>query len=104
MTISENRHKLIPSEAQKAILQILAEYYCLRIPDIAHLFRRREPTPSDLRDARRNMVALLAEGLVTRHGYRELVDGAVWGLSDNGVIDYGGKSFDEQRLSTLEHE
>src|SRR6266478_4106722 len=101
MTISENRHKpFLPSETHKAILELLAEYYCLRNEDIARILRRHEPTPSDLRDARRNMVALLSDGLVTRHGYRQFVDGAVWGLSDKGVIEHGGKSFDEQRLST----
>ena len=95
------------NRARISALQILAEYYCLQNKDIAKIFRRREPTPSDLRDARRNMVALLSEGLVNRLPYFDLQTegvGWVYGLSDKGVMDYGGKTFDEHSARTLDHE
>lgn len=98
--------------AKRRTLELLAEYFCLRVPDLARLLRHREPNQNDLRTARRTAHLLWKEGLLSRLAYIELDRergsiGYVYGLSDKGVRDYGGglsKSFDEHSARTLDHE
>jgi hypothetical protein len=101
------------------VLELLAEYFCLRVKDVARLIRDREPTEADLRTARRSLGLLWKEKLVNRLPYFELDTEArsyVYGLSDSGVKTANGhvdidwnlvgipKTFDEHSERTLDHE
>ncbi len=98
--------------AKRRTLEFLADYFCLRVCDLAKLLRKCEPNRNDLRTARRTLYLLRKEGLLNRLPYIELdrERGSVcyvYGLSDKGVRDYGGglsKSFDEHSARTLDHE
>ena len=101
------------------MLELLAEYFCLRVKDVARFLRDREPTEADLRTARRSLGLLWKEKLANRLPYFELDTEArsyVYGLSDSGVkaakghvdIDWNlvgiPKTFDEHSERTLDHE
>lgn len=98
--------------AKKRTLELFAEYFCLRVHDLAKLLRNHEPSQSDLRTARRTLCLLWKEGLLSRLPYVELDRehgsiGYVYGLSDRAVRDYGGelsKTFDDHSARTLDHE
>lgn len=83
--------------------------YVLRTYDLAKLQKGREPSDSDLRTARRTLHLLWAEGYLYRllhFDLRQQNGGAayVYGLTDRGVAEYGGKSFDGHAIRTLDHE
>ncbi len=93
------------------ILTLLSEYFCLRVQDIARLIVNREPTETDLRNARRGLELLWQKGLTHRIAHFEPHPNSwkgsnlwVYGLSDKGVREFGGKTFDEHSVRTLEHE
>ncbi len=81
----------------------------MRSCDAAKLLRYREPDDNDLRTAQRTLRLLWKEGLAKRLPYDELdyehpSRSQVYGLSDRGVREYGGKTFDDHSLRTLDHE
>jgi Fe2+ or Zn2+ uptake regulation protein len=85
----------------------LAGYFCLRVHDVATLLRNREPDANDLRTARRTLHLLWKEGLLHRILYLDLSTEGVchaYGLTDRGVKEYGGKTFDDHAERTLDHE
>jgi hypothetical protein len=103
--------------AKRKSLQILTEYFCLRVCDVAGLIHNHEPDNNDLRTARRTLLLLWKEGLLHREPYIELERERgsvcyVYGLSDKGIEDpYGDfdhlrfiKTFDEHSSRTLDHE
>src|SRR5713101_5634486 len=100
------------TRTKRRVLELLAEYFCLRVKDVAKLLRDREPTEADLRTARRSLGLLCKEKLANRLPYFELDTEArsyVYGLSDKGVdhpdVEYPeAKSFDEHSERTLDHE
>jgi hypothetical protein len=101
------------TRAKRRTLDLLAEYFCLRVKDLARLLRDREPNDNDFRTARRTLQLLHQENLVHRERYFELDRdygniSYVYGLSDKGLehIDpYApAKSFDEHSARTLDHE
>src|SRR5713101_797611 len=100
------------TRTKRRALELLAEYFCRRVKDVAQLLRDREPTEADLRTARRTLGLLFKEKLINRLPYFELDTEArsyVYGLSDNGVehpdVEYPeAKSFDEHSERTLDHE
>lgn len=95
------------TRAKRDALEFLAEFFCLRVSDLAKLSRNREPNENDLRTARRTLLLLSREGSVNRLPYFDLqTEGKsyVYGLSDRAVAQYGGKTFDEHSQRTLDHE
>jgi Fe2+ or Zn2+ uptake regulation protein len=93
--------------AKRRTLELLAEYFCLRVHDVAKLLRNREPAESDLRTARRTLHLLWKEKLLHRIPYLDLsTEGVsyVYGLTDRAVDEYGGKTFDDHAARTLDHE
>lgn len=112
MSAPERRRTFHFTRAKRQTLEVLAEYFCLRVCDLAKLLRKCEPNQNDLRTARRTLYLLWKEGLLNRLPYIELdrERGSVcyvYGLSDKGVRNYGGglsKSFDEHSSRTLDHE
>jgi Fe2+ or Zn2+ uptake regulation protein len=88
-------------------LELLAEYFCLRVHDVAKLLRNRAPDANDLRTARRTLHILWKEGLLHRIPYLDLSTEAVchvYGLTDRAAEEYGGKTFDDHAERTLDHE
>jgi Replication-relaxation len=97
------------TRTKRRTLELLAEYFCLRTRDIAHLLHDREPTPNDLRSSRRTLELLFVQGLVHRIRYIEPDRDRggityVHGLTDKGVACFGGKTFDDHSSRTLDHE
>lgn len=93
--------------AKRKTLELLAEYFCLRVHDVAKLLRNREPNENDLRTARRTLHLLWKEGILHRILYLDLATEGVchvYGLTDRGVKEYGGKTFDDHAERTLDHE
>jgi Fe2+ or Zn2+ uptake regulation protein len=93
--------------AKRKTLELLAEYFCLRVHDVAKLLRNREPDENDLRTARRTLHLLWKEGMLHRILYLDLsTEGVchVYGLTDRAVKEYGGKTFDDHAERTLDHE
>jgi len=102
------------TNSKRIVLELLAEYFCLRTNDVARLVRNREPNENDKRSVRYTLELLYKEGLVNRLPYIELerdrgVATFVYGLSDKGVnfvrsIWTQAKTFDEHSQRTLDHE
>jgi Fe2+ or Zn2+ uptake regulation protein len=99
------------TSSKRQTLELLAEYFCLRVKDLAQLVRNREPNDNDLRTARRTLTLLHQEGLVHRERFieadREYGNIAhAYGLTDKGVrlSDKPCNSFDEHSARTLDHE
>ena len=102
------------TSAKKKILELLAEYFCLRTNDIAGLIRGRVPNDNDIRTARHTLILLYQAGLVNRLPYLDLDLQAggrtyAYGLSDAGIkmcqsLWPLAKTFDEHSQRTLDHE
>jgi len=93
--------------AKSRTLELLAEFFCLRVHDVAKLLRSREPDENDLRTARRTLHLLWKEGALHRILYLDLsTEGVchVYGLTDRAAKEYGGKTFDDHAERTLDHE
>lgn len=93
--------------AKRRTIELLAEYFCLRVYDTGKLLRSREPNESDVRTARRTLRLLWIEGLLHRIPYLNLTTEGVsyvYGLTDRAVEEYGGKTFDDHAARTLDHE
>jgi Replication-relaxation len=98
----------------RTVLELLAEYFCLRTNDIAELLRGRTPNANDKRSVRQTLTVLLKAGVVARLPYRDLDRVSVgvhyaWGLSEKGVefckaLWPLAKTFDEHSQRTLDHE
>src|SRR5580698_9873702 len=106
-----------PNPTKERVLELLAEYFCLRTNDAAALLRNREITESDARSVRRTLSILHRDGFLYRAPYldpaRERGGIAyVYGLSDKGVkhaLQNGystpaTKTLDEHSVRTLDHE
>lgn len=105
------RHPYRLTKAKRNVLALLAEYFCLRVTDVAALRRGRAPCESDLRSARRTLSLLYREGHANRLPYFDLhTEGVthVYGLSDRALKTFDfpptAKSFDEHSERTLAHE
>jgi hypothetical protein len=97
------------TRAKNLALQLLSEFFALTTNRLATLQRGRAPTESDQRTSRRTLALLHKAGYVYRIPYLDLdqlCGGATYayGLSDKGVKEYGGKTFDEHSRRTLDHE
>jgi hypothetical protein len=91
----------------QAVLRLLTSHFVLRSKDVAALVRKRPPTPNDIRTINRSLKLLAERGLVRRKKYLDLSNdgvGYACGLTDRGVAEYGGKTFDEHSERTLDHE
>lgn len=91
----------------RAVLQFLASHFVLRSKDLARLIRKRTPNKNDIRTINRSLKLLAECGLVHRLKYLDLENdgvGYACGLTDKGVAEYGGKTFDEHSERTLDHE
>src|SRR5216684_5713869 len=91
------------TRTKRRTLNLLAEFFCLRTRDVAHLLRNREPNENDLRSSRRTLELLFKQGLVHRIRYieadRELGGTThVHGLSDKGTRIAEGKTFDDHSI------
>ena len=95
------------TRTKRAILQVLGQHFVLRSKDVAKLLRKREPTTNDIRTINRSLKLLDEAGFVHRLKYLDLADdgvGYACGLTDKGVAEFGGKTFDEHSERTLDHE
>ena len=103
------------TKSKKAILALLAEYFCLRTNDVAYLLRGRIPNDSDKRSVRYTLGLLHRTGFVDRLPYLDLdreVGGVtyVYGLSAKAIkhrtelFDGRCKTFGEHSRRTLDHE
>src|SRR5690349_13821108 len=102
-----NRHLLPPRKTMRAVLRRLVEYFVLRSKDLARLIRGREPNRNDIRTINRSLKLLDELGLVRRIPYLDPVTEGInyaCGLTDRSVGEYGGKTFDEHSVRTLDHE
>jgi hypothetical protein len=105
--ISKNH---LPPRSER-ILNLLSEYFCLRVQDVAKLIKDRDPTETDLRNTRRGLELLWKKGLAHRLVHFEPHPNCwkgsnkwVYGLTDKAVKEFGGKTFDEHSERTLDHE
>jgi hypothetical protein len=102
---------------KQRILEILAEFFCLRTYDIARLLRNRPISESDTRSVRRTLAILHRDGFLYRAPYLDLAHerggaGYVYGLSKKGVAHAfrngyatpATKPLNEHSLRTLDHE
>ena len=102
---------------KQKILELLAEFFCLRTNDAAELLRGRAITESDARSVRRTLSILHRDGFLYRaphfDAWNEQGGAAyVYGLSAKGVghalrsgySTPATKTLDEHSLRTLDHE
>lgn len=74
---------------------------------MARLLRERIPTRNDVRTVNRSLLLLEQAGFVYRLKYLNLLNdgvGYACGLTDRGVEEFGGKTFDGHAERTLDHE
>lgn len=102
---------------KQKVLEIAAEFFCLRTRDAAELLRGRAATESDERSVRRTLSKLHRDGFLSRlphfaPDHERGGVGHVYGLSDkgvehafrNGYSTASTKTLDEHSLRTLDHE
>ncbi len=102
---------------KQRVLELLAEFFCLRTTDAAELLRNHVVTESDARSVRRTLAILYREGFLYRAPHfdcaRERGGAAyVYGLSAKGVAHASRngystpatKTLDEHSVRTLDHE
>jgi len=102
---------------KQKILELLAEFFCLRTNDAAELLRNRTATESDARSVRRTLSILHRDGFLYRLPYFDSGRDRggvsyVYGLSAKGVAHAfrngystsATKTLDEHSLRTLDHE
>ena len=102
---------------KQKILELLAEFFCLRTNDAAELLRNRTITESDARSVRRTLSILHRDGFLYRtphldFGHERGGIAYVYGLSAkgvshalrNGYSTLATKTLDEHSLRTLDHE
>lgn len=104
------------TNTKRKVLDLLAEYFCLRTKDITELLRGRDPNPNDLRSTRFTLGKLKDEGYLTRLPYFDTGTQGVtyaWGLTDkalrtawfvDNIQPNFAKTFDEHSERTLDHE
>ncbi|MGA2269036.1 MAG: replication-relaxation family protein [Bryobacteraceae bacterium] len=102
---------------KQKVLELLAEFFCLRTTDAAGLLRNRAITESDARSVRRTLSILHRDGFLYRaphldFGHERGGVAYVYGLSAkgvghalrNGYSTPATKTLDEHSLRTLDHE
>lgn len=102
---------------KQRVLELLAEFFCLRTNDAAELLRNRAITESDARSVRRTLSILHRDGFLYRAPHldaRHERGGVayVYGLSAkgvdhalrNGYSTAATKTLDEHSIRTLDHE
>ncbi|MGD0777012.1 MAG: replication-relaxation family protein [Candidatus Solibacter sp.] len=102
---------------KQRVLELLAEFFCLRTNDVAGLLRNRSITESDARSVRRTLSILHRDGFLYRvphfdFGHERGGVAYVYGLSAKGVAHAlrngystpATKTLDEHSLRTLDHE
>ena len=102
---------------KQKILELLAEFFCLRTNDAAELLRNRTITESDARSVRHTSSILHRDGFLYRtphldFGHERGGIAYVYGLSAkgvshalrNGYSTLATKTLDEHSLRTLDHE
>lgn len=114
----QQRAELLRSNPTKCrLLELCAEFFCLRTNDAAELLRNRAVTESDARSVRRTLSILHRDGLLYRAPHldsgRERGGATyVYGLSAkgvghalrNGYSTSATKTLDEHSIRTLDHE
>jgi len=95
------------TKAKIKALELLSDYYVLRVKDIGLL---RGQTDENMRRSTQNtLTSLYREGLVSRLPYFDITMDLptrtyAYGLTDRTAKEYGGKTFDEHSVRTLDHE
>jgi hypothetical protein len=117
-TRSENGRPLPhDNPTKRRVLELLAEFFCLRTSDATGLLRNRPISESDARSVRRTLAILHRDGFLYRAPYLDLAHerGGVsyaHGLSkkgvqhafQNGYSTPATKALNEHSLRTLDHE
>lgn len=111
--------KLFPHEnpTKRRVLELFAEFFCLRTNDAAGLLRNRPITASDARSVRRTLAILHRDGFLYRAPHLDFGQerggvAYVYGLSAkgvrhafrNGYATRATKTLDEHSFRTLDHE
>jgi hypothetical protein len=102
---------------KQRLLEIVAEFFCLRTNDAAQILRDRATTESDVRSVRRTLSILHRDGFLYRSPFLDAGHvrggiGYVYGLSakgvhhalQNGYSTLATKTLDEHSHRTLDHE
>jgi hypothetical protein len=106
-------HKQAPvfrlTKAKSKALELLADYFCLRVKDVSLLMGKDPTDDNDRRNVQTSLSLLYKQGITSRLPYFDVAmdlptRSYVYGLSDRGAKDYGGKTFDEHSERTLDHE
>jgi len=121
MALPDNAHEGAQSwrsnPTKHKLLELFAEFFCLRTQDAAGLVRNRAVTESDRRSVRRTLSILHRDGLLYREPFFDVEHdqggaGYVYGLSAKGVVHAlrngystpSTKTLDEHSIRTLDHE
>lgn len=107
-TTSGKRNLKITGTREK-VLPLFADYFCLRIKDAATLLGLDPENRADCRNLQDIFKRLMARGILTRlpkdlKYYRWSAPAYVYGFTDKGARQFGGKTFDEHSERTLDHE
>lgn len=102
-------HQFRLTRAKHLALQILSEMFVITANGLAGIQRSRTPNDNDIRTFNRTMNLLWKAGYVHRLPYIDLEQTSgrapfAYGLTDKGVKEYGGKTFDEHSYRTIDHE
>jgi hypothetical protein len=102
---------------KQSVLELIAEFFCLRTNDTAELLRNRDITESDARSVRRTLSILHRDGFLYRAPHIDFAHerggvAYVYGLSAkgvghalrNGYSTPATKTLDEHSIRTLDHE
>jgi hypothetical protein len=105
------------NRVKQQVLEIAAEFFCLRTNDAARLLRGYSITDSDARSVRRTLSLLHRDGFLYRAPYLDIGQerggvSFVYGLSakgvahslQNGYSTPATKTLDEHSIRTLDHE
>lgn len=97
------------TRVKRSALEALADYFCLRIKDVALLTGKDPEDDNNRRSLQTTLSLLYRQGIVTRLPYFDTDKDVqsrsyVYGLTDASAKQYGGKTFDEHSLRTLDHE
>ncbi len=105
------------NSTKQRLLELFAEFFCLRTNDAAELMRNHAITESDARSIRRTLSILHRDGFLYRAPYFDSAydrggAGYVYGLSAKGVSHAlrngystpATKTLDEHSIRTLDHE
>lgn len=97
------------TKAKRSALELLADYFCLRVKDVVTLMGKDPNDDNDRRNIQTTLSLLYKQGVASRLPYFDIemdlpTRSYAYGLTDKSAKEYGGKTFDEHSERTLDHE